>query len=218
MFKTVDTIIFDNDGTLFQADLVSFPAVVSAYKDLMRVYDVKIDIPSKDQINEKIGLPANDYFRNLLPEHLQQWSEEFQQMAVQHEVSNINKGLGSLYPDVEETLIELKKRNYKLGIITNAGADYFNAIVEKFIYAKFFDAYLCLGDRPHVDKSDLLKELLDHFQAKKGAMVGDKSSDVEAGIKHKCITVGALYGYGSEEELSKADERIESFSQLANLF
>ncbi|MDH4128843.1 MAG: HAD hydrolase-like protein, partial [Spirochaetota bacterium] len=112
LLKDVDTIIFDNDGTLFQADLISFPAVVSAYKDLMKIHQVKLTIPSKNEINSHIGLPAKEYFKNLLPVELQKWSDQFEQMCVQHEIFNIQKGLGSLYDGVEETLIELKKRNF----------------------------------------------------------------------------------------------------------
>ena len=218
LFKDVDTIIFDNDGTLFQADLVSFPAIISGYKDLMKIYQVKLTIPSKGDINAQIGLPVKEYFKSLLPDNLQNLSDEFYTICNQHEVNNIKKGLGSLYPDVKETLIELKKRNYKLGIVTNASLEYFNAIAETFEYHHLFDGYLCLGERPHQDKSDLLKELLDHFKTKKGAIVGDRENDLLAGKKYNCLTIAALYGYGSEDELKKADETIKSFSQLLNLF
>lgn len=218
LFNEVDTIIFDNDGTIFHADLVSFPAVVSAYKDLIKIHKVKITIPSKDEINAHIGLPAGEYFKSLLPDHLHELLEEFQQLCVNHEVMNIKKGLGSLYPEVKEVLIELKNRNYRLGVVTNAGIDYFNAVVETFQYQKLFDAYLCLGDRTHLGKEGLVKELLDHFQSKQGAIVGDKKHDVEAGRKHKCLTIAVRYGYGSDDELKKAHEKIDNFSQLLDLF
>ena len=218
LLKDVDTIIFDNDGTLFQADLISFPAVVSAYKDLMKIHQVKLTIPSKNEINSHIGLPAKEYFKNLLPVELQKWSDQFEQMCVQHEIFNIQKGLGSLYDGVEETLIELKKRNFRLSVITNAGVDYFNAVVDYFHYHRFFDAYICLGDRPHLTKDDLLKEILDHFKTNNGAIVGDKKSDINAGKRHNCLTIAALYGYGTAEELENADEKIKNFPLLLELF
>ncbi len=218
LFAEVDSIIFDNDGTLFQADLVSFPAIVSACKDLMKIHDIKLPIPSKDEINSHIGLPSSEFFKQLLPTSYNQYLDEFEQLATQHEINNIKKGLGSLYPGVTETLTELKKLNYSLGVITNAGVDYFNAVVEAFHYNQFFDAYLCLGDRKHLSKSDLLKELLDHFKSKKAAVVGDTKSDLQAAKKHKCLTITALYGYGKSDEIESAHEKISDFTQILGLF
>ncbi|MDH5681950.1 MAG: HAD family hydrolase [Spirochaetota bacterium] len=218
LFSDLDTIIFDNDGTLFQADLVSFPAVVSSFKDLMKFHSLKIPIPSKDTINSNIGLPARDYFMGLLPEPLRHLTDEFCDLCVQHEITNIQKGLGSLYPGVEETLRDLKARGYNLGVITNAGADYFSAVTDTYNYSDLFDAFICLGDRPHLDKSDLLKELLDQFKSKRAAVVGDKASDIGAGRRYDCLTIAALYGYGSNEELSGSHESIGDFPQLLTLF
>lgn len=218
LFQDVDTIIFDNDGTLFHADLVSFPAVVSSFKDIMKIHDLKISIPSKDIINSKIGLPAREYFISLLPEAFHYLSDEFCDYCIQHEITNIRKGLGAFYSGVTETLDELKARQYNLGVITNAEAGYFSAITETFDYASLFDAYICLGDRAHVDKSDLLKELLVQLKSKKAAVVGDKQSDISAGLKHDCLTIAAQYGYGSDAELSSAHESIQDFPQLLKLF
>ncbi len=218
LFTEVDSIIFDNDGTLFQADLVSFPAIVSACKDLMKIHDIKIPIPSKDEINSHIGLPSSDFFKQLLPTPHDQYLDEFEQLATQHEINNIRKGLGGLYPGVTETLTELKKLNYSLGVITNAGISYFNAVAETFHYNQLFDAYLCLGDRKHLSKTDLLKELLDHFKSKKAAVVGDTKSDLQAAKKHKCLTIATLYGYGKKNELESAHEKISDFPQLLGLF
>ncbi len=214
----VDCIIFDNDGTLFQADLVSFPAIVSAYKDLMKIHEIKLSIPSKDKINAQIGLPAYEYFKNLLPKEIYHLEQEFIQLCIHHEVLNIEKGLGSLYPDVRETIIELKYRGYKLGVISNAETGYFNAVAEYFKYNDLFDAYICLGERTNTTKKDLLKELLDHFQSKQGAMVGDKFGDIEAGDRCNCLTVACMYGYGNDTELKSAHEKISKFTQILNIF
>ena len=48
-------------------------------------------------------------------------------------------------------------------------------------------------------------------------MVGDRSYDVLSGKKLGLKTIGALYGYGSKEELSDADALAENAAETAKL-
>jgi phosphoglycolate phosphatase len=55
------------------------------------------------------------------------------------------------------------------------------------------------------------------YKIKKGLMVGDRSSDIHAGIKQRLYTVGCTYGYGEKNELNDAQKVIEDITKLSEV-
>ncbi|MDF2835958.1 MAG: haloacid dehalogenase, partial [Paenibacillus sp.] len=84
-----------------------------------------------------------------------------------------------------------------------------------------FDGLYSAGEYGTASKVDLVARLLqDHglTPSKDIWMVGDRSSDVEAGSKNGLTTVGCAYAvYGKQAELSGADIRISSFPELLSI-
>ncbi len=104
---------------------------------------------------------------------------------------NKNKLLAKLYPDTIQVLEELKKRGYKLGLISNTDFASVESLLDKFDMRKYFDA-VHLSYKTGYLKTDkesfegLLKDL--HVKRDEALMVGDSIvTDVEgaqnAGIK-----------------------------------
>jgi len=49
-------------------------------------------------------------------------------------------------------------------------------------------------------------------------MIGDRAEDIEAGKENQIVTIGAAYGYGDIEELSRADFIVNNPLEIINLF
>ena len=92
-------------------------------------------------------------------------------------------------------LIELRKREYKLFLVSNASDGYFKACIDAKNYGDYFDAFYCVGET-RVEKHRLVKKAMQDLNLSKGAMIGDKISDIEAGKINNLLKIGAAYGYG----------------------
>ncbi|MNP49278.1 bifunctional 5'-methylthioadenosine/S-adenosylhomocysteine nucleosidase/phosphatase [compost metagenome] len=64
-----------------------------------------------------------------------------------------------------------------------------------------------------------MKLLLDKYHVTSAWMVGDRSSDVEAGKKNGQTVIGCAYaGFGNGTELQGADVLITNFDELLDLY
>jgi len=124
---------------------------------------------------------------------------------------------GALYPNVVETLIELKNLGYRLFIASNGLKDYVDGVLSSFRINHLFEAIYSAGEYKTETKKELVNKLLNDFNIKKAVMVGDRSSDVEAGKVNNLFIIGCNFGFSSNGELKEADEIITNFKQLIDL-
>jgi phosphoglycolate phosphatase len=68
---------------------------------------------------------------------------------------------------------------------------------------------------PDEEKTATLARVLEHVDTP-ATMVGDRSNDVVAAHAHGLRCVGVLWGFGTAEELARADALIETPAQLAD--
>jgi phosphoglycolate phosphatase len=61
-----------------------------------------------------------------------------------------------------------------------------------------------IGNGRLEDKSDMVRELIEHEGDAAAAIVGDREHDIIAGKRNGIVTIGVTYGYGSREELAAA--------------
>ena len=120
-----------------------------------------------------------------------------------------------LYDDVIPTLIELKKRGYKLGVISNAGASLHTDLKKLGIY-DFFDVVITSGELGHPKPSikifnAALKKL--DSEASETLHVGDSLHDDIEGAKNAGIQAIYLNRSLVENDLEN-DELIVSISNL----
>lgn len=217
MTQQYDTIIFNHDGTLFEADQVRFPALVSALLDLRKIHNIQIPLPSKEKIKLQIGLNVDDFYKSLIPENHHENLSLIIESTNQHEKQNIKKGFGRFYDGVLETLKQIKEKNIKIGLYSLSHPDYFKALSERFAYNKLFDYTHSSGICPNCDKEKIIKTCIEKLNGKKVLLIGDCESDILAGKKNKCDTAAVLYGYGKEELSDKAAHKIKNIAQTMKL-
>lgn len=217
MYLFFDSIIFDLDGTVFQTDKLAIPAFENTFKQLAdEGYELGYE-PTHDDMLAVIGLTLDDIWENLIPGQTDEVYIKASKYLLENELNGIKDGYGALYPNVVETLIELKNLGYKLFIASNGLEDYVNNVLSSFRIDHLFEAVYSAGEYKTGTKIELVNKLISDFDIKKAVMVGDRSSDVEAGKANGLFVIGCNFGFSSDGELRGADEIITNFEQIITL-
>jgi len=113
----------------------------------------------------------------------------------------------TVYEGVREALAVLSAAGASLILCTAKPAVFAVRILSHFGLDHHFESvYGAELDGAYEDKGDLIARILHErrLEADDCCMLGDRMHDVIAARRHKIPTIGALWGYGGEDELSKA--------------
>lgn len=130
------------------------------------------------------------------------------------------EGAVVLYPDVIETLTELKNRGYVLTIASSRSRASLNNYINDLGISPIISYVLGADDvvegKPNPEP---VIRTLEHFGFKpeEAIVVGDTVFDVEMGLNAGTKTCGVTYGNGSRESISAADWIIDDFAQLLEI-
>lgn len=214
---SIRTIIFDLDGTLFQTEGVAIPA----FRDTMnRLRDERMyDSPehSDEVLLSMFGKTNTQIWAELLPDASPEVVSKADEYMLHYELFHLRQGEGAPFPGVVETLTALREKGYRLCIASNGGEGYVTGVAS-YYFEGFFEGIYSAGGYGTRSKVDLVKLILERFADGRSAMVGDRSSDVEAGKANGLLTIGCNYGFGRVEELAGSDHVITNFVQLKELF
>jgi phosphoglycolate phosphatase len=111
------------------------------------------------------------------------------------------------YDGIVETLEALRARGVRLLVATSKPTVYATRIVERFSLAGHFQAvHGCELDGTREDKRDLLAHVIPRHgvDARHAVMIGDRGADMRAARHHGLNALGALWGYGTGDELREA--------------
>ncbi len=217
------TLIFDMDGTLISSGKM---AVISLRKALDEFFEER-SVPAPDytdsELESGLGAPSNEFYKSLLPpEFVNDWIE-FRNLVFENEENNLAT-MKIRFPGTIRVLTELKRRGYKLALVSNCNFDYLDAIVKSQNLEEFFEKLCCLSAYEGATKTSLIGDVLNEIGSSlsescaPAVMIGDRHYDIDAAINNEIPSVGALYGYGSREELDKSDTWISDIRQLLHLF
>ena len=113
----------------------------------------------------------------------------------------------AVYEGVAETLAALCASGATLFVATSKPRVYAERIIRHFaLDAHFVAVHGCELDGTREDKRELLAHLLPHhgLDGTRATMIGDRGADMVAARHHGLRAVGALWGFGSREELEAA--------------
>jgi phosphoglycolate phosphatase-like HAD superfamily hydrolase len=214
-------VIFDMDGTLFETDTLLINVHQRVFHTLREEGLYEGDTPPVEKLLACLGMVLEDLWRKLIPDAGEEARARADVLLLQYELEGLEAGEGRLYAGVKETLEALKAGGSKLFVASNGLEDYVKEIARFKDIDPLFDGLYSAGEYGTASKVDLVARLLqDHglTPSKDIWMVGDRSSDVEAGSKNGLTTVGCAYAvYGKQAELSGADIRISSFPELLSI-
>ncbi len=211
--RSADFVSFDNDGTILESLDFAYEAFIKAYAELDSVHHFGVKPIEKDVFKSLMGLPWFEFYKFVLPLSFQHLADEIHDCIAKYELEALAVGRARWFADVKDTLYELKKRKLRLVLVSNASQQYFDACIEALDYREFFDACYCVANTG-LTKTGLIEKAMRELNLRKGIMVGDKESDIVAGADCGLLTIGASYGYGSQDELKNADFTIANISEL----
>lgn len=205
------SLLFDLDGTLMDPR----EGITRCLRHGLERVGV---VPPEDSALERwIGPPLHDSFRSFLGperEHLLSSAVAFyrERFAAAGMFENV------VYPGVVEALERLNGAGWSLFVATSKAQYFARQIVSHFELPHFQSVYGSELSGERADKAVLLAHLLERegIRADQAIMIGDRSFDMVAAKANGVRAIGALWGYGSRDELvsAGADELCESISEL----
>ena len=196
---------FDLDGTLADTD----PDIRRAWKAALS--DLGLNCP---QFDEKFvaGPPIDEMTRILFPDVFTASLADAVRRSFAAHYDNDGFPLTREYPGVLDEVRRLKSEGRTLAIVTNKRFAAATAMARHFGWLDAFDGVYAgdmRADGPSgkMRKPELLRAVMAELGASPAdcALVGDTSSDFEAAEANGVLSVGVAWGYGTPEELSRAD-------------
>lgn len=193
-------VLLDLDGTLTNPRLGITRCMRYALDSL------SVACPSDDVLASFIGPPLRGTFATLLGT---QDLEHIEEAMARYRERFADTGLfeNEVYGGIPELLARATEARARLFVATSKPAVYAERILTHFSLRPYFAGVYGseLGGR-FEDKADLLKHLLaaEGIAANEAVMVGDRAADIVAARANRVRSIGVLWGYGSEAELSDA--------------
>ncbi|MCR2802545.1 HAD family hydrolase [Paenibacillus soyae] len=212
-----DALIFDMDGTLFETDTLLVSVHQRVFRTLREEGLYTAETPPVERLLGCLGMLLDDLWRKVMPDASAEARTRADVLLLQYELEGLAAGEGRLYPHVEETLRKLKEGGAKLFVASNGLEAYVKGVAKHRGIAGLFDGIYSAGEYGTATKVELVSRLIaDHGLAGQTVwMIGDRSSDVEAGRGNGLKTVGCAYAkYGGASELEEADVLITDFREL----
>jgi phosphoglycolate phosphatase len=217
-FTTPQAIIFDMDGTLFETDTLLVGVHERIFQTLRDEQLYMKPTPPVEKLLGCLGMLLHDIWKQVMPDSTPAARERADELMLQYELEGLEAGAGSLYPHVEPTLRMLHERGIKLFVASNGLEHYVKGVALHKGIAPLFDGLYSAGEYETASKVDLVNRLLKDHDLESAWMVGDRSSDVEAGKENGLTVIGCAYAvYGRKEELAGADALISDFRELLEL-
>ncbi len=222
-FNNKKVIIFDLDGTLID----SAPDLTLAINHMLN--KLNHNKFSEEVIHEWVGNGAKTLVERALSgkrEIDKNLDKDLASKALEIFLSFYSKNLALhtiTYPNVIETLNNLKKEGYRLVIVTNKPFDFIEPILKNLKLKNLFEFYLG-GDSLSKKKPDPMPllhvcEKL-NVNSQECVMIGDSKNDILAAYSANIQSIGVTYGYNYGEDIGKynPDAIVDNFANIATLF
>jgi phosphoglycolate phosphatase len=213
-----EAMIFDLDGTLFQTETLLIPAYYRLFDQLRSEGLYEGETPDISLILGSLGMLLTDIWLKVMPSASIAAKERANVLLLQYQLEGLDDKVGELYPGVLDTLAILHRRGIRLFVASNGLENYVKGVVSAKGLDYLFEALYSAGEYQTQSKVDLVRMLLDEYELETAWMVGDRSSDVEAGKGNHLFVVGCNYAdFGNPDELKEADVIITKFNELLTL-
>lgn len=196
-------VLFDLDGTLTDPGDGFVKCVMYALSKLgRRSY-------THAEIRKHVGPPLEDTLLHLLDRD----KDKVAAAVAFYRERYGSKGYleNMVYPEMQQALDELRTKGTTLFVATSKPLVFAERILEHFGLQDYFQAiYGSTLDGTHSNKAHLISHLLkrESLAATETVMIGDRAHDVTGALANAVRPIGALWGYGSRDELSNAGAKV----------
>lgn len=211
------TILFDLDGTL----TASGEGITKCVQYALGKFG--IDEPDLKKLEIFIGPPLKE----MMMQYAGLDEQQAEQAVRYYRERYSEKGIfeNHPYPGIENMLKTLQDRGYRLAVASSKPTHYVLQILEHFHLSPFFEVVVgseMNGKR--VRKGEVIEEALTQLgmqdDRSHAVMVGDREHDILGARQTGLACVAVSYGYGSKEELEKAEPAaiVNSVEELMDFF
>ena len=192
-------LFFDLDGTLSDPKEGITKSIQYALGKMGR------PVPDAESLAHLIGPPLHFYFTETLgADKTEEAMAHYRDRYVTQERGKIEN---VLYPAIPSVLTCLKDAGKKLFVVTAKPRVVAADIVRHFGLEPFFGGVYGPELRQALQgKAELIEAALNNegLNAEETIMIGDRQHDIHAAKAHNVRSIGALWGYGSADELRTA--------------
>jgi phosphoglycolate phosphatase len=191
------TLLFDLDGTLTDPREGITRCIAHALERM------DIEPPPLDELTFAIGPPLRASLARLLGTN-DAVAVERALALYRERFADVGLFENAPYEGIADALATLRSEGATLLVCTSKPLVYATRIVERFgLHAHFDAVHGCELDGTREDKRDLIAHMLPRhgFDPAHATLIGDRGVDMRAARHHGLRAVGALWGYGTPEEL-----------------
>ena len=204
-------VLFDLDGTINDSGPGIMNSVRYSLEKLGR------DVPSDDVLRKFVGPSLLYSYMNycgMTEDEAWKAVEAYRECYHRGECFNL-----SIYDGIRELLGDLNRAGISCAVVTSKPQEAACKILEHFDMTKYFEAITGPDpDDPSNRKSVLIGRALSRLGlgAEDVIMVGDSRFDIIGAKEAGCDSIGAVYGYGTREELEEngADYLVDSAAEM----
>jgi HAD superfamily hydrolase (TIGR01509 family) len=207
---SISTLIFDWDGTLVDSASLGLAAFQKTFAELdfafpLDVYEAHYS-PNWYTTYEALGLPKEKW----------QIADDLWLQHYGAETAQLIEGVG-------EALLELKRRSYRLAVVSSGSESRVCREIGESVLGDAFDAVVCnehiVNKKPDPEGLNLALARL-NCSAGESAYVGDAPEDIAMGKAADVFTVGVRSNYPSSSRLLAASPELylESLTELSLWF
>ncbi len=192
-------LFFDLDGTLTD----SGPGILASVAYALR--KLGVEPPEPEKLRPFIGPPLLWSFA-----HFYGFDEEKSREGVRLYREYFTAGgmfENSVYPGIPEAMERLRAAGFRMAVATSKPEPFSRQIISHFRLEGYFEAVCgATMDETRTEKADVIRYALATLGAvpEESLMVGDREHDVLGAKTVGLSCLGALWGYGSREELTNA--------------
>ena len=194
-----NVILFDLDGTLTDPGLGITNSVIHALRRL------GIDAPPREKLYDFVGPPLLQSFQKyfgMSPEEARGAMGLYREYFAETGIFE-----NELYDGIPEMLAHLREAGKSLMLATSKPEVFARRILDHFSLTSYFD-FIGGSDLEQVrgTKAAVIEYVLKSTRTDPAdcIMIGDRSHDAVGARENGIGTVGVLWGYGSEKELTDA--------------
>jgi len=206
-------VLFDLDGTLIDSIDLILGSMRYAFAKC------RAPLPTDAEWLTGVGTPLRNMFERYTSDDAE--IERLISAYREHQFAN-HDDLVSCYDDVPATVAELTEAGHPLAVVTSKTEALARRGLDRVGLLGFFETVIgcdsCARHKPHPEPVLTALDRLG-YRADEAAFVGDSVHDVEAGNAAGVLTIAALWGPFSREQLAAASpgrylERIVELPQL----
>ena len=216
MERDIKLVIFDFDGTL--ADTKE--NIILTFQMTMK--ELGVEIKSRQECAATIGLTLEDAFKVLYPGMAAEKYILLRDTYRRIFKENRKILVPGLFPEVMETLEELRRRGYLMSIASSRQSPSLHSFLEDMNIAHLFE-YAIGGDNVEHPKPapDAVLQILRHYNlsAEEAFVVGDMPFDINMATNAGVKSCGVTWGNADAAQLkeSGANYVIDKMSQLLEI-